>query len=112
MLENAGHYPLEQPWLSQMVDAIDAFCRDVTAPHVDLRTPSRRTAQAPARKPAPQTKSRRCARCAPAAPCHTGPSDMQRMPERAQRGLLQCFTQRRMRMDRAADVLQPRAHLQ
>ncbi|WP_260430450.1 hypothetical protein [Burkholderia cepacia] len=40
MLENAGHYPLEQPWLSQMVDAIDAFCRDVTAPHVDLRAPS------------------------------------------------------------------------
>jgi len=31
MLENAGHYPLEQPGLSQMVDAIDAFYRDVTA---------------------------------------------------------------------------------
>jgi alpha-beta hydrolase superfamily lysophospholipase len=26
MLENAGHYPLEQPGLDQMVDAIDAFC--------------------------------------------------------------------------------------
>lgn len=25
MLDNAGHYPLEQPGLSQMVDAIDAF---------------------------------------------------------------------------------------
>ncbi len=31
MLENAGHYPLEQPGLSQMVDAVDAFFRDVTA---------------------------------------------------------------------------------
>lgn len=31
MLENAGHYPLEQPGLDQMVDAIDAFCADVTA---------------------------------------------------------------------------------
>lgn len=31
MLENAGHYPLEQPGLSQMVDAIDAFYRDVAA---------------------------------------------------------------------------------
>jgi alpha-beta hydrolase superfamily lysophospholipase len=31
MLENAGHYPLEQPGLSQMVDAIDAFYRDVTS---------------------------------------------------------------------------------
>lgn len=29
MLENAGHYPLEQPGLSQMVDAIDAFYRKV-----------------------------------------------------------------------------------
>lgn len=29
MLENAGHYPLEQPGLSQMVNAIDAFYRDV-----------------------------------------------------------------------------------
>ncbi len=28
MLEGAGHYPLEQPGLSQMVDAIDAFYRD------------------------------------------------------------------------------------
>ena len=26
MLERAGHYPLEQPGLRQMVDAIDAFC--------------------------------------------------------------------------------------
>ncbi|MBN3818385.1 alpha/beta hydrolase [Paraburkholderia sp. Se-20369] len=31
MLENAGHYPLEQPGLAQMVDAIDAFYRDVAA---------------------------------------------------------------------------------
>jgi alpha-beta hydrolase superfamily lysophospholipase len=31
MLENAGHYPLEQPGLSHMVDAIDAFYRNVTA---------------------------------------------------------------------------------
>ncbi|KML63757.1 hypothetical protein VL15_00365 [Burkholderia cepacia] len=37
MLENAGHYPLEQPGLSQMVDAIDAFYRDVTAQHVEPR---------------------------------------------------------------------------
>lgn len=29
MLEGAGHYPLEQPGLSQMVDAIDAFYHDV-----------------------------------------------------------------------------------
>ncbi|MDO7867044.1 alpha/beta hydrolase [Nocardioides jiangxiensis] len=29
MLENAGHYPLEQPGLDQMVDAIDAFCASV-----------------------------------------------------------------------------------
>jgi alpha-beta hydrolase superfamily lysophospholipase len=27
MLENAGHYPLEQPGLDQMVDAVDTFCR-------------------------------------------------------------------------------------
>ncbi|KVL16751.1 MULTISPECIES: alpha/beta hydrolase [unclassified Burkholderia] len=33
MLENAGHYPLEQPGLSQMVEAIDAFYRDVTTRH-------------------------------------------------------------------------------
>ncbi|MBR7900862.1 alpha/beta hydrolase [Burkholderia multivorans] len=31
MLDNAGHYPLEQPGLSQMVNAIDAFYREVTA---------------------------------------------------------------------------------
>ena len=30
MLENAGHYPLEQPGLSQMVEAIDAFSHNVT----------------------------------------------------------------------------------
>jgi len=30
MLENTGHYPLEQPGLSQMVDAIDAFYREAT----------------------------------------------------------------------------------
>jgi len=29
MLERAGHYPLEQPGLSQMVDAIDTFYRQV-----------------------------------------------------------------------------------
>lgn len=29
MLENAGHYPLEQPGLSQMVDTIDHFYREV-----------------------------------------------------------------------------------
>ncbi|OMG74431.1 alpha/beta hydrolase [Burkholderia ubonensis] len=29
MLDNAGHYPLEQPGLAQMVDAIDAFYREV-----------------------------------------------------------------------------------
>lgn len=40
MPENAGRNPLEQPALSQMVDAIDAFHRDVTAPRVDLRAPS------------------------------------------------------------------------
>lgn len=27
LLDQAGHYPLEQPGLGQMVDAIDAFCR-------------------------------------------------------------------------------------
>ncbi|MEX3980665.1 hypothetical protein AB4Y45_17000 [Paraburkholderia sp. EG287A] len=31
MLESAGHYPLEQPGLSQMVHAIDAFYRDGAA---------------------------------------------------------------------------------
>nr|WP_322013149.1 alpha/beta hydrolase [Paraburkholderia sp. J12] len=31
MLENAGHYPLEQPGLSQMVDTIDAFYRNAAA---------------------------------------------------------------------------------
>ena len=76
MPENAGRYPLEQPGLPQMVDAIDAFHRDVTAPHVDLRAPPQRTTHTPARKPAPQTKSRRCARCAPAASCHLRPSDV------------------------------------
>ena len=30
MLENAGHYPLEQPGLDQMVTAVDDFCVDVT----------------------------------------------------------------------------------
>lgn len=30
-LDNAGHYPLEDPGLQQMVDAIDAFVRRVTA---------------------------------------------------------------------------------
>ncbi|WP_431207374.1 hypothetical protein [Burkholderia cepacia] len=30
-LENTGRYPIEQPGLPQMVAAIDAFCRDVTA---------------------------------------------------------------------------------
>ena len=31
MLDNAGHYPLEQPGLAQMVDAIDAFYSDAAA---------------------------------------------------------------------------------
>lgn len=31
ILENAGHYPLEQPGLDQMVEAIDGFYREVTA---------------------------------------------------------------------------------
>jgi pimeloyl-ACP methyl ester carboxylesterase len=30
MLENAGHYPLEEPGLTQMQNAIDAFIREVT----------------------------------------------------------------------------------
>ncbi|WP_444635008.1 alpha/beta hydrolase [Cupriavidus oxalaticus] len=30
MLENAGHYPLEQPGLSQMVNAVYEFCLSVT----------------------------------------------------------------------------------
>ena len=30
MLENAGHYAIEEPGLSQMVDAIDDFFREVT----------------------------------------------------------------------------------
>lgn len=29
MLENAGHYPLEEPGLTQMEDAVDAFVREV-----------------------------------------------------------------------------------
>lgn len=29
MLENAGHYPLEQPGLDQMVTAVESFCADV-----------------------------------------------------------------------------------
>lgn len=29
MLDGAGHYPLEEPGLTQMQDAIEAFCRDV-----------------------------------------------------------------------------------
>ena len=31
MLENAGHYPLEQPGLDQMVEAIASFCHRVAA---------------------------------------------------------------------------------
>ncbi|MDQ4503986.1 alpha/beta fold hydrolase [Sinomonas sp. ASV322] len=31
MLDGAGHYPLEEPGLAQMQDAIDAFIREVTA---------------------------------------------------------------------------------
>lgn len=31
MLQNAGHYPLEQPGLDQMVSAIHDFCVDVAA---------------------------------------------------------------------------------
>ncbi|WP_254215844.1 alpha/beta hydrolase [Burkholderia multivorans] len=38
MLDNAGHYPLEQPGLSQMVNAIDAFYREVTASADGART--------------------------------------------------------------------------
>ncbi|WP_231753765.1 hypothetical protein [Burkholderia savannae] len=30
ILDNAGHYPLEQPGLPRMVDAIDSFYREVT----------------------------------------------------------------------------------
>lgn len=33
MLENAGHYPLEQPGLSQMVSAIDGFYQQVAGTH-------------------------------------------------------------------------------
>ncbi|MCG5078898.1 alpha/beta hydrolase [Paraburkholderia tagetis] len=33
MLENAGHYPLEQPGLNQMVTAIHDFCVDATRDH-------------------------------------------------------------------------------
>lgn len=33
MLENAGHYPLEQPGLNQMVTAIHDFCLAVTREH-------------------------------------------------------------------------------
>lgn len=33
MLENAGHYPLEQPGLNQMVTTIHDFCVDVTREH-------------------------------------------------------------------------------
>lgn len=40
MLDNAGHYPLEQPGRAQMVDAIDAFYRDVTAQPARARVPS------------------------------------------------------------------------
>lgn len=41
MLDGAGHYPLEQPGLSQMVDAIDTFYRRVAAtPARVLRTPA------------------------------------------------------------------------
>ena len=32
MLENAGHYPLEEPGLTTMVESIDAFYRSVAAP--------------------------------------------------------------------------------
>lgn len=31
MLDNAGHYPLEEPGLTQMQDAVEAFVRKVTA---------------------------------------------------------------------------------
>ena len=33
MLENAGHYPIEQPGLDQMVAAIHAFCTEVVHGH-------------------------------------------------------------------------------
>lgn len=35
LLENAGHYPLEQPGLDQLVAAVNAFCAGVTAPSGD-----------------------------------------------------------------------------
>ncbi|MDQ6526123.1 alpha/beta fold hydrolase [Nocardioides sp. LHD-245] len=35
LLENAGHYPLEQPGLDQLVNAVDTFCAGVTAPPGD-----------------------------------------------------------------------------
>lgn len=34
MLENAGHYPLEQPGLSRMVDTIDSFYQEVAGSRV------------------------------------------------------------------------------
>jgi pimeloyl-ACP methyl ester carboxylesterase len=42
LLENAGHYPLEEPGLTQMQQAIDAFVREVTPVyerknHADVR---------------------------------------------------------------------------
>lgn len=36
MLDGAGHYPLEEPGLTQMQDAIDAFVREVTAAAADF----------------------------------------------------------------------------
>lgn len=39
MLDNAGHYPLEQPGLSQMVDSIDTFYQQVASPTPSDATP-------------------------------------------------------------------------
>jgi alpha-beta hydrolase superfamily lysophospholipase len=32
LLENAGHYPFEQPGLDRLVDAVEGFCRKVSRP--------------------------------------------------------------------------------
>ena len=52
--------------------------------------------------------------CAGHLPLEEGdhPSNMQRVAERLQRRFLEAFALRRVGMDRAGDVLQPRAHLE
>lgn len=37
MLENAGHFPIEQPGLSQMIDAIREFCGEIAERHAPSR---------------------------------------------------------------------------